>query len=328
MLGALVAELLLETNMDRPQHSEARSGSIRTFGVACLIMLQAVTPVFAQIELSGSWGARNYSDALSNNPGPRWLPLDFMGLPLNATGLWRGLIYSPSTISMPERICSFYPPIYMLMGPFGLKIWNETEPRNGTTIAWHINGWEDRGPTTIWMDGRAHPSENAPHGMSGFTTGQWVDDVLTTYTTHMKAGQVRKSGAPNSDQVTMTTRYFRHGDILTVTARIDDPEYLAEPYYLTRTFQLDVLPAIRTVGPPCIQGDEGVAEEVVPHYLPGKNPFLDEIMKKYGIPPEASLGGAETMYPDIRKKIKDKYKAPEQCTYACGGPGGFPLRLQ
>ena len=43
----------------------------------------------------------------------------------------------------------------------------------------------------------------------------------------------------------------------------------------------------------------------VPHYLPGKNPFIDEMDKIYGIPEEASLGGAETMYPAFRDKIKE-----------------------
>ena len=31
---------------------------------------------------------------------------------------------------------------------------------------------------------------------------------------------------------------FRHGDILMMTVRIDDPAYLTKPFYLTRTFQM------------------------------------------------------------------------------------------
>ncbi len=303
-------------------------GPKKTAVLVLLILLVTCIPALAQIELSGSWVARNDSDALSNNPGPRALPLDFLGIPLNHVALVRGLLYSPSKISMPERSCAGYPPIYLLMGPFGLKISNESEPRNGTTVAWKINGWEDRAPTTIWMDGRPHPSKYAPHPMGGFTTGTWENDVLTTFTTHMKAGEVRRSGAPSSDQATMTARFFRHGDILTVTARIDDPFYLAEPYYLTRTFQLDILPAVRSVGQPCIQVDEGVPEGSVPHFLPGKNPFLNEVTKAYNIPPEAVLGGPETMYPEYRKKLKDTYHIPAKCPTACGGPGQYPLRQQ
>ena len=36
---------------------------------------------------------------------------------------------------------------------------------------------------------------------------------------------------------------------------------------------------------------------VVPHYLPGKNPFLSEFGKKYNLPMEATLGGAASHVP-------------------------------
>ena len=83
---------------------------------------------------------------------------------------------------------------------------------------------------------------------------------------------------------------------------------------------------MRSVGQPCVQGNEGVPEGVVPHYLPDKNPFLGEMTRLYNIPLEAVLGGSETMYADYRKKLKDKYVAPERCTRYCGGPGTFQLR--
>ena len=73
------------------------------------------------------------------------------------------MIYSPSQISVPERMCSLYTPVYVMLGPFGLKVWNDTEARNGTTVSWKIGAWEDRAVITIWMDGRAHPSPYAPH---------------------------------------------------------------------------------------------------------------------------------------------------------------------
>ena len=61
---------------------------------------------------------------------------------------------------------------------------------------------------------------------------------------------------------------------------------------------------------------------VVPHYLPGTNPFVNELTKLYNIPVEAARGGAETMYPEYRKKLKDKYVAPAKCErYCCGWEG-------
>jgi len=296
------------------------------FKFMALVLAVTGLPAFAQFDLSGTWVARNYLDAVGNRPGPGPNPVDYTGIPLNEFARARALSYSQSRLSMPERVCALYAPVYMMQGPFGLKLWNETEPRNGTTIAWKIGAWEDLPAMTIWMDGRPRPANNAPHEPGGFTTGFWEDDVLTAYTTHMPAGTFRRNGVPSSDHTTMTLRFFRHGDLLTVTARMEDPIYLAEPFYLTRVFQRTAVPPSRSIGQPCIQGNEGVPEGVVPQYLPGKNPFVDEMTTRYHIPLEAVMGGPETMYAEYRRKLKDQYVIPNRCTRDCGGPGQFPLR--
>ena len=41
----------------------------------------------------------------------------------------------------------------------------------------------------------------------------------------------------------------------------------------------------------------------VPNLLPGTNTFLKEFGERYGVPYEATRGGAETMYPEYRKKL-------------------------
>ena len=40
----------------------------------------------------------------------------------------------------------------------------------------------------------------------------------------------------------------------------------------------------------------------------------------YNIPVEAVVGGPETMYPEYRKKLKDKYVPPPPVTGRGGGP--------
>jgi hypothetical protein len=204
---------------------------------------------------------------------------------------------------MPDRMCALYSPGYALIGRFGLKIWNETEPRNGTTVARKIGAWEDLASIHS-LDGWAAASveKTRLHENSGSTTGVWEDDVLTTYTTHVKAGTFRRNGVPSSNQITMTARFFRHGDLLTVTARMEDPIYLAEPLYRTRTFQISSAQPVQSVGNPCIPANEGVPEGAVQHYLPGKNPFMNEMMRMYNVPMGAAVGGPETIYPEYRKK--------------------------
>jgi hypothetical protein len=56
---------------------------------------------------------------------------------------------------------------------------------------------------------------------------------------------------------------------------------------------------------PCEYVDEapGRSPTDVPSYAPGENPFVTEFATKYKIPPQAALGGAETMYPEYRQKL-------------------------
>ena len=101
----------------------------------------------------------------------------------------------------------------------------------------------------------------------------------------------------------MTTRFYRHGDILTVLAVIEDPIYLAEPWVLSKSFQLSATP-LSPIGPPCITVSEATTRESVPHYLPEKNPFVDEMTTRYNVPRDAVLGYPETLYPEYRKKMR------------------------
>jgi metallo-beta-lactamase class B len=289
-----------------------------------LVMTAMITvPAFAQTELSGTWSAINHEDGLERGAGP--YAVDYTGLPLNEEGRARALSYSASQFGVIEHQCGFWPPHYLVMGPFGMKIWNQTDPVTGKTIAWTIGSWEDRGLTTIWMDGRPRPSRNALHPRGGFTTGEWDGNSLVAYTTHVKAGAMRRNGAPSSDEYTLTTRFIRHGDLMTVLATIEDPVYLSEPYIVTKSFRLnpDAAP-MSPVGPPCIPTYEGTAEGTVPHIMPGENPSVDELTTLYHIPRRAVLGGAETMYPEYRKTMKDAFVRPEKCPANCGVPAAPP----
>ncbi len=264
-------------------------------GFLCLL---ACGSAAAQFEITGSWAARNH-EFLSGDG----LPVDFTGIPLNEEGRIRALSYSESQLSMTERQCQGWPAFYFVQGPFGLKIWSDTDPLKGNVISYTIGPWEDRAPLTIWMDGRPRPSKYAEHTRAGFTTGKWEGNTLVTYTTHMKAGFLRKTGAPSSDEATMTARFYRHGDILTVLAIIEDPIYLAEPWILSRSFQLSATP-LSAIGPPCVTAYEASTRETAPHYLPEQNPFVDEMTKKYGVPRDAAIGKPETLYPEYRKKLR------------------------
>src|SRR5256886_13197861 len=96
-------------------------------------------PALAQIDLSGSWASKNHEDALERGAGPN--PGDFTGIPINDAGRAKALSYRQSHISMPERICAFYSQWHMMIGTFGIKIWNQTDPVSGKTVAWVVGAW-------------------------------------------------------------------------------------------------------------------------------------------------------------------------------------------
>lgn len=278
-----------------------------------LLFAPPARDAFAQVELTGTWAARNTEDNSRDS-----YPVDYLGLPLNDEGRTRALTYNESQLGMIERQCEGWPQFYVFQGPFGLKVWSDTEPAKGTVVSYTIGAWEDRAPMTIWMDGRPRPSQYAEHTRGGFTTGRWEGDTLVTFTTHMKAGFLRKNGPPSSDQATLTTRFFRHGDLLTVLAVVEDPIYLTEPTVMTKSFQLAAAPML-PVGPPCVSTFEGRPPgESVPHFTPEKNPFVDEFTQLYNLPRAAVLGETETLYPEYRKKIRDAYVAPPPCSRTCG----------
>src|SRR5690349_5487204 len=77
----------------------------------------------AQVEITGSWAALNHEFLTGDG-----LPVDFTGIPLNEEARVRALSYSESQLSMIERQCQGWPAFYLVQGPFGLKIWSETDP--------------------------------------------------------------------------------------------------------------------------------------------------------------------------------------------------------
>jgi hypothetical protein len=293
--------------------SESMHGNmVRLAAAAIVFALVTATPVSAQVDLTGSWGATGNEDLAGDS-----VPVDYTGVPLNQEGRVRALSYNESQYSMIERQCQGLPAFYFVQGPFGIRIWNTTEPVKGTTISYTVGAWENRAPLVIWMDGRPHPSKYAEHTRGGFTTGHWEGNTLVADTTHMKAGFIRKTGPPISDEATMTMRFYRHGDILTVLAIVEDPIYLTEPQIMTRSFQRQNT-ELSPVGPPCVSAYQGrVPGDSVPHYIPEQNPFVDEMTDRYGVPRDAALGVPETLYPEYRKKMKPGSARPGACTINC-----------
>ena len=270
---------------------------------------------FAQVDLSGQWQTINHLEARTRGPGPDLA--DYLGIPLNDEGRAVALSFSYSMVSMTERMCMYNSQNLLTNDAPSLVIERINDRVNGALTGWQLSGGGSvRDPLPIWLDRRQRPSANGLHTFAGFTLGEWDGPVLRGSMTHMKHGITARNGAPLSDRATMTVHIVRNEDILTILTVVEDPVFLEAPHATSATFRFNPLGNVNPVNAPCYPLAEVPRLDqpgTVPHYLPGTNPFADEFAKRWNLPLEAAHGGAQTMYPEFRKKLKDSYKIPAPC---------------
>jgi hypothetical protein len=281
----------------------------RWLALPCLLLgLQlAPRPALAQEDPSGEWGPRFDEDQFERIPGPEIG--DYLGLPINDAARLRADSWDASLIELPENQCRAHGADYGWRGPSGLSIWKEVDRTTQALVAYHTHLTAYGAEQTIWMDGRPHPPDYAPHTWQGFSTGEWDGNTLVITTTHLKENWIRRNGVPRSDQATSRVHLLRHGNVLTVAVLVYDPVYLTEPFMRTSDFVY--APRQRRAPWPC----EAVNETdrppgIVPSHLIGANPFLDEFPANYGIAVEATRGGAQTMYPEYQAAMKTMQTLP------------------
>jgi hypothetical protein len=267
---------------------------------ACCLCLVLPVAAWAQVDLSGGWATRQHEDALERGGGPHIG--EFQGLPITDADRARGEAWSATLWTVPEHQCIPHPADY---GPnfSNLRIWADVDPIIANIAAFHTQMAWMAPVRTIWMDGRPHPSEYAPHTWQGFSTGTWEGDMLTVTTTHLKPAYIRRNGLARSERATLTEHFIRSGDVLTWIQIVDDPVYLSEPYIKSRNFVYE--PGFLPVPYPCsveVEIDRDQTE--IPHYLPGQNLYLSEFAARYHIPDAARTGGAETMYPEFAARLR------------------------
>src|SRR5580765_1615966 len=255
-----------------------------------LILVFAILPAIAQIDLSGEWNPLFHEDQPERIPGPEIG--DYLGLPITDAARLRAEAWDAEILTLPEHQCKPHPADYGPRGPFNLRIWKEVDTPTQQIIAWHTHGSWQAPERTIYMDGRPHPPEYAPHTWQGFSTGKWDGDILTVTTTHLKQEWIRRNGVPNSEKSTMIEHFIRHGNIMTHLEQWTDPVYLAEPLWRSEDFVLNERPAGNWLWP-CEYVDEIAdrAHSTVPNYLPGQSPFAGDFAYHNGIPVEAARGG-------------------------------------
>jgi len=257
-------------------------------------------PALAQFDISGEWANRMHEDQPERGGGPELH--DFTGLPINAAARQRGDAHDAGLLTVPEYQCRPHGAVYQSRQS-QFRITRTIDPESQEVVAFVLyKRWQAQ-TRTFWMDGRPHPPEYAAHTWQGFSTGEWVGDMLKVTTTHLKESYIRRNGLPQSDEAVLTEYFVRHGDYMTWVSVTNDPVYLEEPLVRTANYALDPTQVLGAY--PCsyvTEVDRPRGE--VPHYLPGQNPYEREFAERFNLPYEATLGGAETMYPEYALRLR------------------------
>ena len=259
----------------------------------------ASAPAFAQVDFTGEWAPRFYEDQPERVAGPELG--DYLGLPITDAARMRADTWNAAIQTLPEWQCRPHSADYIWRGPSNLHIWKEVDPVTREITAFHAE-WLRSVDNVYYLDGRPHPSPNAAHTWAGFATAKWEGNMLTVTVTHLKEGYVRRNGVPRSDLATVTEHWIRHGNWLTVVTIVNDPVYLSEPFIRSTDYELDEHQLVPPY--PCDVVEEvDRPKGVVPSFLPDSNPSLHDFAAARHLPFEATRGGAETMYPEYRKKL-------------------------
>ena len=276
----------------------------------------------AQIDLSGEWGTTFFEDILHR--GATLVPGDNTGVPLSEAGWRKAESWDEAVVGTHERQCVPHPVQYAVRGPGNIRMVKVVDEPTGRLVWYSLQGSYVGHFRTIWLDGRPHPSDLAPHSYTGFSTGEWVRNTLVVKTTHMKMGYLDRNGMPSSELGTMTEHFIRHGDHLTVVTFIHDPVFLSEPFVRSTDF---VLNSAGNAGAWGSCGPDQIVDELVdrpagyvPHHLPGTvDPGRETFLKTRNVPLEAAHGGARTLLPEYIDRLRELAKSPAPAT-ASEGP--------
>lgn len=298
------------------------SSAVLAAGFVLLLNEAAV----AQADFTGTWAGIYHEDWPERLPGPELG--EYTGLPINEAARLQADSYDPDRYSVVQEFqCRPHSMDYSLRGgSVPLRIWYELDQKTQRLAAVRTRVQWMEMERTIYMDGRAHPPEGAPHTWQGFSTGEWIGRMLKVTTTHLKTSYLRRNGVPRSDKATVTEHWVRHGKYLTIVSHVDDPVFLDEPMVLSQTWALE--PELVMTPFPCTPEPEvPMPEGTVPHYLPGTNEASARVSELYGLPLYVVRGGAETMYPQFRDLIdSEDIQTPLQCTRYCRCSALAPCR--
>ena len=197
-------------------------------------------------------------------------------------------------------------------GPSQVRIWKEIDPISRQITAYHAE-WLRSVDNPYYMDGRARPPALAPHTWGGFSTAEFVGDMLKISTTHLKEDYYRRNGVPSSDRGdadAVLDPPRRHPDMgddrvrPAVSGRADDSQ---------QRISVVAEPADPAVPVHAGRGDRSAERRRAA--LPARTESVSRgVRQKYRLPTEVTLGGPATMYPEAARKLERQVERVSEMT--------------
>jgi hypothetical protein len=212
-------------------------GRFRRGSAAALACAAVVFGAAAEPSLDGFWAAKiertpsgkalidelPKAAVLINDTGAGELAAgDFGGLKLTARALEEVRTYDYKKELDPENNCVPPSVAFYMQAPFPMEIYQGRD-----LIVFKMEYMDMM--RVVFLDGRPHPPEGAPHSKSGFSTGRWEGDTLVVETSHIESGTFMNNGFTHSDTLRLSERFRASpdGNTLWATQVYDDPETFA-----------------------------------------------------------------------------------------------------
>jgi len=236
LVGALIGALCLLL-VPAPAHAQRGGAAAGGRGGAAAPAGRGA----AAIDLTGYWVSVISEDWKYRMVTPK--PGVFASIPLNGQGQKVGQSWDPAKDEAAGEQCKAYTAANVMRLPGRLNItWeNDTtlkiETDAGTQTRRFHFGQVAPPAEPSWQGHSVAQWEYAPAARGAARTGN-----LKVVTTNLKAGYVRKNGAPHSDRAVVTEYYdlntLANGDRwLTITTKVEDPVYFSRAYITTTDFK-------------------------------------------------------------------------------------------
>jgi hypothetical protein len=186
----------------------------------------------AAVDMTGYWVSYVTEDWRFRMVTPR--KGDYQSVPMTAEARKVADAWDPAADEAAGNQCKAYGAAAIMRVPARFHItWQDENT---------LRVESDSGMQTRLLHFSSAQEPNGERTWQGYSTAQWQRPAsLKVATTNLRAGYLRKNGVPYSENAAVT-EYFdmaplpSGGHVLMVTAIVDDPQYLAQPFTVSSQF--------------------------------------------------------------------------------------------